>query len=115
MRKADPYVPIRVLAILAAVTCGACEASKSSNPLSPTVQGPIPGVNITTPTTMTPSSGQKIAVDQQPITLTVQNATTNGVRPLSYVFEIATDANFATKVFTKDKVTPGGDGRTSLK
>jgi hypothetical protein len=34
---------------------------------------------------------------------------------LSYVFEIATDSNFATKVFTKDNVTPGGDGRTSLK
>jgi len=92
-----------------------CEASKSSNPLSPTVQGPIPGVNITAPQAVQPSGGQKIAVDQQPITLTVQNATTNGVRPLSYIFQIATDPSFANIVFTKDKITPGANGQTSLK
>jgi hypothetical protein len=115
MRTADPYFPVHVIVVLTAVVSGACEVSKSSNPLSPTVAGPIPGVNITTPAPIVPSSGQKIPVDQQPLTLTVQNATTNGVRPLSYLFEIATDANFATKVFTKDKVAPGTNGQTSLK
>ena len=29
----------------------ACESTKSANPLSPTVAGPIPGVNITPPKT----------------------------------------------------------------
>jgi hypothetical protein len=62
-----------------------------------------------------PSAGQRIPVDQQPITLTVDNAATNGVRPLSYVFEIATDTGFVNKVFTKDKVVPGDTGRTSVK
>jgi len=93
---------------------GACTSSKSSNPLSATVAGPIPGVNITAPVIMTPSSGTKIAVDKQPITLTVNNASTNGVRPLTYLFEVATDANFNTKVYTRDGISPG-DGQTSVK
>lgn len=91
----------------------ACDMSKSSNPLAPTVQGPIPGVNITTPAPVVPSSGTKIAVDKQPITLTVNNATTNGVRPLTYLFEVATDAAFTNKVFTRDGITPGS-AQTSL-
>ncbi|HEX7140337.1 MAG TPA: hypothetical protein VF219_20975 [Vicinamibacterales bacterium] len=114
MSTADPYRVLSSLT-LAAMFVSGCEVTKSSNPLSPTVQGPIPGVNITAPQPVQPSGGQKIPVDQQPITLTVQNATTNGVRPLSYVFQIATDANFATIVFTKDKVAPGANGQTTLK
>ncbi|HZP47903.1 MAG TPA: hypothetical protein VFB07_05195 [Vicinamibacterales bacterium] len=92
----------------------ACETSKSSNPLAPTVAGPIPGVNITAPGVMAPSAGAKIAVDKQPITLTVNNASTNGIRPLTYVFEVATDANFTNKVFSRDGISPG-DGQTSIK
>jgi hypothetical protein len=100
--------------VSAAIAMGACESSKSSNPLSATVAGPIPGVNITAPAVMTPTIGTKIAVDKQPVTLTVSNASTNGVRPLTYLFEVATDANFNTKVFTRDGVTPG-DSQTSVK
>ncbi|HEV3058153.1 MAG TPA: hypothetical protein VGY48_07880 [Vicinamibacterales bacterium] len=99
----------------AALIAGACEASKSSNPLAPTVAGPIPGVNITAPKALDPAAGQKIAVDQQPITLLVQNATTNGVRPLTYAFEVATDANFSNTVFSRQSVAPGDGGRTSLR
>jgi hypothetical protein len=99
---------------VAAVGLSACESTKSSNPLSPTVQGPIPGVNITAPAVVAPSSGTKIAVDKQPVTLMVNNATTNGVRPLTYVFEVSTDVNFVNKVFSRDSVTPG-DGQTSVK
>jgi len=117
MTIAEPYKAFRtiVIVLLAAIAGSACEVKKTSNPLSPTVAGPIPGVNITTPILLEPGAGQKIAVDKQPITLLIQNAATNGVRPLSYTFEIATDSNFTTKVFTKDKVVPGTDGRTSLK
>src|SRR5579872_5557842 len=101
------------LVIAAALAISACEASKSSNPLSPSVAGPLQGVNISAPAVVTPASGTKVAVDQQPLTLTVQNATTNGPRPLSYVFEIATDSNFNTITFSRPGVTPG-DGKTSL-
>src|SRR2546423_8252373 len=93
----------------------ACEITKSSNPLSPNVAGPIAGVSITAPKLVEPASGAKIAVDQQPLTLMVDNATTNGVRPLVYVFEVATDAAFGNKVFTSAGVAPGTDGRTRLK
>jgi hypothetical protein len=100
---------------IAAVMAGACEVSKSSNPLTPTVAGPIPGVNITAPGVVNPTAGSRIAVDQQPVTLIVQNASTNGVRPLSYMFEVATDAGFNNKVFSLDKIAPGDGDRTSLR
>src|SRR5437660_12550625 len=94
--------------------CVACEAAKSSNPLSPTVSGPIPGVEITAPKTLEPTN-VKIAVDNQPVTLLAENAGSSGVRPLVYVFEVATDAGFANKVFSRDNITPGDGGRTSVR
>src|SRR4029453_12770585 len=57
----------------------------------------------------------KIPFDKQPVTLLIENASSNGVRPLSYVFEVATDANFTNKVFARDKIAPGDSGRTSLR
>lgn len=104
---------LAVLLALPLLVAG-CEAQKSSNPLSPTVAGPISGVNITAPRMIEPSSGAEILKDQQPITLTVENATSSGVRPLTYLFEIATDPDFNNKVFTRDGVAPG-DGRTSTR
>jgi hypothetical protein len=101
-------------AIIAVLGVTACGVSKSANPLSPSVAGPIPGVNITAPTPLQPAVAAQIAVDQQPVTLVVQNASTSGVRPLSYLFEVAADAAFSNKVFSRAGVTPG-DGRTSLK
>jgi len=92
-----------------------CDVAKSSNPLSPAVAGPIPGVNITAPTTVTPAPGAHIAPDAQPVTLTVQNATTSGVRPLSLLFEIAIDANFTNKLLSRPGVPLGAGGQTSLK
>ena len=99
----------------AVLTVSGCEAAKSSNPLSATVAGPIPGVDITAPKILEPAVGSKIPVDKQPITLMVENASSTGVRPLNYVFEIATDAGFSNKVFSRDAVAPGDSGRTSLK
>jgi hypothetical protein len=107
----EPVSAIVTLAALIAVT--GCDASKSANPLSATVAGPIPGVNITAPTPMQPSSGLRVAVDQQPVKLVVQNAATSGVRPLSYSFEVATDADFTNKVFSRNGISPG-DGKTGL-
>jgi hypothetical protein len=91
-----------------------CQTSKSSNPLSPTVAGPIPGVNITAPSVMAPAPNAQIAIDQQPITLTVKNATTNGVRPLSYEFQVSGDSSFGTQLFAKTGIAPGANGQTSI-
>jgi hypothetical protein len=103
------------LPMAALVTFSACESSKSANPLSPTVAGPIPGVNITAPRPLQPNQGAQYKPDSQPITLVLENATTNGVRPLSYLFELSSDSSFATKLFTRDDVTPGANGNTSLR
>jgi hypothetical protein len=104
------------IAILAAIVAlGGCEARKSSNPLSPTVAGPIPGVAISTPKVLDPQTGARIPVDKQPITLLVENASTNGVRPLYYTFEVASDPEFTKKVFSREKVAPGEGGRTSVR
>lgn len=91
----------------------ACSTDKSSNPLSPSVAGPIPGVNITAPQPTQPTNGDKIS-SGTPITLVVNNATTNGVRPLTYVFEVASDSAFQSKVFAQSGVTPGS-AQTSVK
>src|SRR5205823_673679 len=88
---------------------------KSSTPLSPNVAGPIPGVDISAPKMLEPAAGQRIPVDRQPLTLLIENAGSSGVRPITYSFEVATDANFNTKVFSRDGVTPGDGGRTSLR
>jgi hypothetical protein len=106
----------RVLLAASFVAVGtlvSCAVDKSSNPLSPTIAGPIPGVNITAPRAITPNSGQKIAFDEQPISLVIDNAETSGVRPLNYVFEVAVDAEFRNKVFIREGVSPG-NGRTTV-
>ena len=100
------WLPLLALAL-------GCQSTKSSNPLSPSVAGPIPGVSISPPTPASPQSGAQVVDTSQPVTLTISNATTSGVRPLNYLFEVATDAAFNAKVFSKDGVTPGS-GKTSL-
>jgi hypothetical protein len=101
---------LALLPLLAA----ACETSKSANPLSPSVAGPIPGVEITAPKPLSPQANASVKSNQQPITLTVENASSSGQRPLSYRVEVAADAGFSTMVFSKDGVAPGGNGRTSI-
>ena len=49
-----------------------CEASKSSNPLTPTVAGPIPGVSISAPRLLTPLAGGRIDTAEQPISLVIE-------------------------------------------
>jgi len=99
----------------ALVLTGCTGLEKTENPLAPTVAGPIPGVNIGQPLPIGPKDGLNIEVLNQPITLTITNALTNGVRPLSYVFEVAADAGFSTMVFVRDQITPGGNGQTTLR
>lgn len=90
-----------------------CEAAKSSNPTAPTVAGPIPGVNITAPVLLEPAQGFKFKESEQPIRLVVKNATSSGVRTLTYNFEVSADSGFTSKVFSRSGVT-SGDGQTSV-
>jgi hypothetical protein len=103
-------------ALCAALTfaLAGCEAKKSSNPLSPSVAGPIAGVNITAPKLVDPAQGFKYKESQQPIKLVIENATSNGVRPVTYMFEVATDTDFNNKVYARSGVPAGESGRTSV-
>jgi hypothetical protein len=103
-------------ALCAALTfaLAGCEAQKSSNPLSPSVAGPIPGVNISAPKLVEPAQGFKYKESQQPIKLVIENATSNGVRPVTYMFEVATDVDFNSKVYARSGVPAGDNGRTSV-
>jgi hypothetical protein len=96
------------------IALAACEAQKSTNPLSPSVAGPIAGVNITAPRLLEPTQGFKIKESQQPIKLVIENAISNGVRTVSYMFEVASDADFNNKVYARSGVPAGDNGRTSV-
>lgn len=101
------------LAVLALAVAG-CTQTKSSTPTSPLIAGPIAGVEITAPRPLVPLSGATILAEGQAVSLVVDNATTNGVRPLSYTFQVGTDAGFGTLAFSAEGVPPGGDGRTGV-
>lgn len=111
------YRQRELLAAVAIVTMAgaACQVKKSSNPLSPSVAGPIPGVSITTPRLSSPPAGARIPVDQQPITLLIDNAVTSGVRPISYRFEVAADAAFASVLHVQAGIKPDPSGKTSFR
>jgi hypothetical protein len=104
-----------VLPVAAAVVfLAGCEAKKSSNPLSPAIAGPIPGVEITQPKLLEPGQGWKYRERDLPLTLLVENASSNGPRPLVYAFDVAVDAGFQNVVFSRRDVPEGGNGRTAL-
>ena len=109
LRRAAPVPAVLLLTALAA-----CEATKSENPLSPSVAGPIAGVEITAPRMVEPAQGAKYKESQQPIRLLIENAHSSGVRPLYYSFEVASDSEFQSKMFARSQVPPGGDGRTTV-
>ena len=106
--------PAAVLSAALLFSLAGCEAQKSNNPLSPSIAGPIAGVEITAPRMIEPSQGSRYKESQQPIRLSIENAATNGVRPLYYTFEVATDNAFQTRMFARSQVPPGPDGRTSV-
>ena len=106
--------PAAALVLPLLFTLVGCEAQKSETPLSPSVAGPIAGVDITAPGLLEPSMGSKFKDSAQPIRLAIQNASTSGVRPLAYTFEVASDSGFTSKVFGRGSVPPGADGRTSV-
>jgi hypothetical protein len=112
MKFRNPAATLLLAGLLAPLA--ACEAKKSETPLAPTVAGPIAGVEITAPRLLEPSAGTKLKESQQPITLLVENSTTNGVRPIAYSFEVATDETFQTKMYARSGVLPGSDGRTRV-
>lgn len=104
----------RLLFLPLLVLLTGCELTKTENPLSPSVAGPIPGVEISAPKLLEPIPNAQISGTSQPITLLIENAYSTGQRPLSYSVEVATDTGFSNMVFLREGIVPGDNGRTSL-
>jgi hypothetical protein len=114
MHQARQSAVSLVIIIILVVGAAGCDSAKSENPLSPSVAGPIAGVSITTPALLDPPANKQIAVADLPVKLTIQNSTTTGQRPVAYVFEVATDNAFASKILTSGGITPGSNGQTTF-
>lgn len=99
---------------LAAALLSSCAVEKSANPLSPAVAGPIEGVVISNPNLLEPGQDWQMKTRDQPLQLLIQNAGSNGERPLKYSFEVAADAAFQKIIFARTGIEPGSDGLTRL-
>lgn len=105
-----------LLPVLAAVLVAAgCEQTKSSSPLSPLIAGPLAGVTITLPKSLEPAAGWKVEDRQQPLTLLIENPSSNSPRPFTLRLQVATDTAFASIVHSVAGLEPGPNGRTSYR
>ena len=73
-----------------------------------------PSVSFTTPLASQPANGTSYKFKEQPVTLTIANAVRTGAAAATYTVEVATDAGFANKIFSKDGIAEGSGGTTSL-
>ena len=111
------YTPISRIAVASAVavTLAACETTKSSNPLSPNVAGPQAGISVTVPTPVEPGVGQKVKDSDQPLSIVIEDAHTNGPRAITMSFDIAADIGFSNIVYAQKGIVPSGEGLTRLR
>jgi hypothetical protein len=93
--------------------------SRSSNPAQPTAStAPLDNndatASVTVPRAVSPAAAAQIKNLDQPVTLVIANAVITQATPVVYAFEVASDAAFANKVYTKTGVAAGSNGQTSL-
>jgi hypothetical protein len=100
-------------AVVASLALSACSLERSSDPLSPTVAGPLPGVTISPPTIVQPANGAKVVAGQ--LTFMVANASSSGTRPITYFIEIASDVQFKAIVLAKGGMAAGEGAQTTFR
>src|SRR3984893_6935969 len=105
----DRFLRAFVVALAAAAaSCG------SNNPSQPSAGASALTSSIVAPRPVAPPNSAQVRNSDQPVTLAVQNAVST--KPgVTYLFEVATEAAFTTKVQTKDAVAEGTGGQTSVK
>ncbi len=96
------------LKVYAAVLLAALAAGCTSNPNAPSE------ISATWPQPMVPAEGAQVAYAAQPLQLVVTNAVSTGNGTPTYTFEVATDSDFSSIIYTKEGVPQGADGRTVL-
>jgi hypothetical protein len=93
------------LAVLALAAGGCVEAGKSSNILSPTVAGPLPGVAITAPQLVSPPNGRVLSAGEH-VVLAFGNVSSNSPRPFWYEVQVSTSGDFSTLVSQGNNIQP---------
>jgi hypothetical protein len=73
-----------------------------------------PSVSFVTPTAQTPSNNTTFNYSEQPVSLKITNAPKTASATTTYSIEVASDAGFGTKVFTKDGIPEDGSGATGF-
>jgi hypothetical protein len=73
-----------------------------------------PSVSFVTPTAQTPSNNALFNFADQPLSLKILNAPKTGPATTTYSVEVASDAGFGTKVFTKDGIPEDPSGATAF-
>jgi hypothetical protein len=105
---------LRVCASFALIAmAGACTKSTPLQPSAGSTSGSA-ATSSTVPRLNSPSDGAPIPNLSQPLTLTIANSVSTSAAAPTYTFEVATDAGFATIVYSKAGVAQGADGQTSL-
>jgi hypothetical protein len=116
MRKSST-ITLAVYVALAAMLGGAaigCSSKSPAEPSSTTASGDVNvTASITVPQAATPAANAQIRNADQPVTLVVRNAVITQSTAATYTFEVARDAAFANKVYTKSGVAEGS-GQTGL-
>src|SRR5436309_13302009 len=105
-------------AAVAALCLWSAACSKSSTPAQPSATTSAAAASatssVTVPRPLTPAANAQVRNLDQPVTLVVGNAVVTQGSAATYTFEVASDAAFATKVYTKSGVAQGASGQTSL-
>jgi hypothetical protein len=98
------YVVRLSMIALAGAAVAACSSPNANTP----------SVSFVTPTAQTPSNNTTFNYSDQPVSLKITNAPKTGTAATTYSVEVASDAGFANKVFTKDGIAEDGSGVTTL-
>jgi hypothetical protein len=116
---------LKSVAIWSALACLAAATACEKSPAQPTsvtaasteaatsTTDARTGVTLTSPVGSSPANNAEIKFGSQPITLVVTNGVTSGSAPLTYTFEVASDAAFQSIAQTKSDVAQG-TGQTSV-
>jgi hypothetical protein len=108
-----------------AVLCAVALGCQKASPTQPTgvdtasasaasVTDARTGVTIVAAKPSSPANAATIPWAQQPITLTVTNAVSSNSAPLTYTFQVASDAGFTKIEASKAGIAAGSNGTTSV-
>src|SRR4029079_13325064 len=86
--------------------------SGAASSAAATVTDASTGVTVGAPQPVSPADNAQFKNVEQPVKLVISNGVTTGSTPLTYTFEVATDAGFGSVVYRKENVAEGASQTT---